>query len=166
MADSGRRFARVSNTQLIAVPRFKLKRDWRCEIRLGSILAVLSCAFSQPAHSGSTCANSLCCTEWKVQQYRSGKYWADIKKPTYDSLSNSVESSKAMDRRLCNYFHGDDCSVTYSTPMCATATPREARPTCPGYRGVIPSGARTCRGGEAPAVVDFYGKNLSCSWCY
>lgn len=39
-------------------------------------------------------------------------------------------------------------------------------PVCPGYTGTIPPRARSCRSGETPAVIDFYGKHLSCSWCY
>jgi hypothetical protein len=119
---------------------------------------------------GESCANGICCAEWKVEQFRSGKHWADIRKSSYELLETTVETSKKTDRQLCSYFHGTDCDVTYSSPMCAAAAPREAargsRPVCPGYSGDIPLNARACRAGETPAIVDFYGKNLSCSWCY
>jgi hypothetical protein len=133
---------------------------------LVSFLSILP----QTAHAVSTCAGGLCCTAWQVAQFRAGKHWADIKEPTYESLERVVENSKNTDRRLCNYFHGTDCSVTYSNPTCATPAPHKAisgsAPSCPGYRGIIPPAARACRTGETPAIVDFYGKNLSCAWCY
>jgi hypothetical protein len=40
------------------------------------------------------------------------------------------------------------------------------KPDCPGYEKPFPIGARACRATEIPRVVEFYGKNLSCSWCY
>jgi hypothetical protein len=145
-----------------------LEMKARSVLGVAWLLGILS-ALPQVAHGQATCSGGLCCSAWQVEQFRNGKPWAHITKPTYESLEEAIESSKKTDRQLCNYFHGSDCGVTYSNPVCATSAssrPSSGQPSCPGYRGTIPAGARACGSGETPAVVDFYGKNLSCAWCY
>jgi hypothetical protein len=49
---------------------------------------------------------------------------------------------------------------------CTVKQSLASAPNCPGYPKPIPDSARACRQAEVPAVVDFYGPNRSCAWCY
>lgn len=60
----------------------------------------------------------LCCNEWYVDVYTSGKVSGGLLNFSYPKILAELENSRKISRRLCDYFKGDDCEVSYGSPRC------------------------------------------------